>query len=186
MSTENQIALKISGAQIEQFCSELCRGSSNISRTHSALTVLEGFIIRHASADSYTPDFNKIVAIIQHFSEQTRQDLLKLYASSLEPALLKRDIPELTRIHQALSRSGFDQLLGTILAQSTPQQRDELVLWSAQWCDAAEQRALAASGYPDALNFCGAGISPAEYSTINELRRKLQSSIYPSGEGCYD
>jgi hypothetical protein len=37
----------------------------------------------------------------------------------------------------------------------------------------AKARALAASGYPDALDFHKAGVSPLQYAAMSELRNYL-------------
>lgn len=173
MSIDEHMTLQVTIQQIEQYCDELCRGSANISRKHSALIALEGFIVRHASTDKYTAVFNRIIDTIQRYAEQTRNELLKEYAAQLKPALLDPDCQELARIHQSVSRNGFDQLLDQVLSELEPDQLAALKRWSTHWLAEAELKASRASGYPDALNFNGAGIVLAEYRAISELKRKL-------------
>lgn len=173
MSADASITLKISAAKITRFCDELCSGSSNISRKHASLIALEGFIIRHADSDTYSESFNRILSIIQGFSEQTRQELLATYQQQLRSALEQQQTNEITRIHQALSRNGFDQLLGESLGPLQPAAREALKTWAENWCSEAEATAQAASGYPDALNFSATPIALPEYQAMCELRRKL-------------
>ena len=173
MSTDKQMTLQISAQQIDQFCTELCRGSSNASRKHSALIALEGFIIRHSSTDKYTGIFNRIIGIIQDYAEQTRTELLNEYADRLRPALKNRDRTELARVHQSVSRNGFDHLLDQVLENLAPDLRSALKLWTEEWVTDADSKARQASGYPDALNFKEAGIRLDEYRAMTELKRKL-------------
>lgn len=174
MSADQPITLQVSASQIEQFCTELRRGSNNISRQHSALIALEGFIIRHAASDRYTHAFNNIIDIIQQHAEQTRQTLLNEYAQRLGPALIDRDRNELARIHQAVSRNGFDQLLERVLESFSAELLRSLKLWAENWVNEAESRARLASGYPDALNFNKAGIRLDQYRAVSELKRRLE------------
>lgn len=173
MSTDKQMTLQISAQQIDQFCAELCRGSSNTSRKHAALIALEGFIIRHTATDKYTGIFNHIIGIIQEYAEQTRTELLNEYADRVQPALKNRDRTELARIHQSVSRNGFDRLLDQVLAKLAPDLQSALKLWAEDWVADADSKARQASGYPDALNFKAAGIRLDEYRAMTELKRKL-------------
>jgi len=173
MSNDKQMTLQISAQQIDQFCAELCRGSANTSRKHSALIALEGFIIRHTSTDKYTGIFNRIISIIQEYAEQTRTELLNEYADRLQPALNNRDRTELARIHQSVSRNGFDRLLDQVLARLAPDLQSALKLWAEDGVADADSRARQASGYPDALNFKDAGVRLDEYRAMTELKRKL-------------
>lgn len=175
MPSDQQMTLQITPRQIDRFCAELCRGSANTGRKHSALIALEGFIVRHTATDKYGEVFDQIIHTIQQYAEQTRAELLNEFADSLEPALHKRNLGELARIHQAVSRNGFDQLLERVLAGLAPDQADALTHWAEHWVLDAESRARQASGYPDALNLKGAGVALDEYRAMTELRRKLTS-----------
>ncbi len=173
MSLDEQMTLRVTAEEIEQFCAELCRGSANTSRKHAALIALEGFIVRFTATDKYTAVFNRILEIIQQYAEQTRSELLNEYADHLEPALHSRDAKALARIHHSVSRNGFDHLLSQVLERVSPDQLHALKLWAKNWVNEAESKARQASGYPDALNFKSAGIGLDEYRAICELKRKL-------------
>ncbi|MCW8908166.1 MAG: hypothetical protein OQL28_13015 [Sedimenticola sp.] len=173
MSPDKPITLKISAEQIDRFCDELCRGSSNINRKHASLIALEGFVIRHAASDTHSEAFNRIISIIQGFSEQTRQELLESYRQQLLPALRRQQVEEIARIHKALSRNGFDQLLEQCLQQIPETNLQALQSWVERWCNKAQTSAQQASGYPDALNFAAAAISLQEYQAMCELKRRL-------------
>ena len=173
MSADKPITLKVTPEQIDRFCHELCRGSANINRKHASLIALEGFVIRHAASDTHSEGFNRIVSIIQAYSEQTRQELLESQLSQLLPALNQQRVDEIARIHKALSRNGFDQLLEQGLEQMPGTARHSLKTWVDSWCSEARERAQQASGYPDALNFAATSISLQEYQAMSELKRRL-------------
>jgi hypothetical protein len=175
MSDQDQITLQISVAQIEQYCVDLCQGTSNISRKHATLIALEGIITRYSSTDAYSAPFHKILSIIQGYSEQTRELLLKEYADELIPALAEQNPRLISRIHESLSRNGFDLILDRALNNITLQHRASLKKWVDNWCDEAEAKALAASGFPDAFNFKGTDIALADYRAMSELKRKLST-----------
>lgn len=175
MSDQEQITLRISATQIEQYCADLCRGSANVSRKHASLIALEGIISRYSSTDTYSAPFYKILSIIQGYSEQTRELLLKAYADQLIPALVEQNPQTISRIHESLSRNGFDLILDRVLNNFNVQHLASLKKWSDGWCAEAETSALAASGFPDALDFKSAGISLADYRAMSELKRKLST-----------
>ena len=134
MPDQEQITLKISAAEIELYCDELCRGSSNISRKHASLIALEGFITRHASTDKYSGPYHTILNTIQQYSEQTRTQLLKAYADELEVALSNEEPRELARIHESMSRNGYDRILDSALTHHAPEQLQSLKAWAGRWC----------------------------------------------------
>ncbi|MCW8890407.1 MAG: hypothetical protein OQL20_07105 [Sedimenticola sp.] len=173
MPDQEQITLKISPPEMEQYCKELCRGSANVSRTHASLIALEGFITRHAATDRFSGPYHKIIHTIQQYSEQTRSQLLKEYAANLNSGLLQKEPRELARIHESMSRNGFDLILDSTVKQYSETQLQSLKSWADEWCQQAEEKALKASGFPDAFNFKGAGIALDEYRAMCELKRKL-------------
>ncbi|AKH20253.1 hypothetical protein [Sedimenticola thiotaurini] len=173
MATDKQMTLQISTRQIDQYCAEICAGSANTSRKHSALIALEGFIVRHTTTDKYSELFNQVVDTIQRYAEQTRAELLSEYADKLLIALADRDRTGLAMIHQSVSRNGFDQLLDQALPKLPRNQQPGLKQWSDRWLLDAESKARLASGYPDAFNFKDAGVPIDEYRAMTELKRKL-------------
>ncbi|MCW8944716.1 MAG: hypothetical protein OQL27_08075 [Sedimenticola sp.] len=173
MPNQDQITLKISTSEIEHYCEELCRGSSNVSRKHASLIALEGFITRHSSTDTFSGAFHNIINTIQHYSEQTRDQLLKEYAEDLATALSQKSTRELARIHESMSRNGYDLILERVTKRFSSAQQQATKIWVDEWCQDAESRALAASGFPDAFNFKDAGIALDEYRAMSELKRKL-------------
>ncbi|MCW9021818.1 MAG: hypothetical protein OQK42_02525 [Sedimenticola sp.] len=173
MSDMEQITLRLSVPEIEQYCADLCRGTSNANRKHATLIALEGFITTHASSDTFSGPFHKIISIIQQYSEQTRRQLLKQYADELVTALSRRNAGEIARIHDSLSRNGFDQILEAALDKLSLTDQMTLKEWAESWSSDAENKALAASGFPDAFNFKGAGIALSDYRAVCELKRKL-------------
>jgi hypothetical protein len=53
--------------------------------------------------------------------------------------------------------------------------------WALAWYSDAKSRALAASGYPDALNFHQAGISPQEYAAMDDVSNYLMNADLTRG-----
>ena len=88
---------------------------------------------------------------------------------------MERNRRGITRIHQALSRNGFDSLLEQTIAGITLDNLQQISNWISRWCAEMTSRAQKASGYPDALNFKAAGIKFTEYSAMCDIERKLSA-----------
>lgn len=170
---EQQITLTVTPEGIESFCREIIGGSANTGRKHATLIALQGFIARHAGADSHSPACEAILQRIRNFSEQTRSDLLREQTNALQPALEENDVRELGRIHQTLSRNGFSQILSRAW-QPIPADRQRRIIDRLQrWCGTAEQAAREASGYPDAMNFHAAGVDLQAYRAVRDILNQL-------------
>ncbi|MES9882415.1 MAG: hypothetical protein ABW185_16205, partial [Sedimenticola sp.] len=70
-STE-PLTLLISAKELTDFCRKIVNNSSNTARKHAALITLEGFITEHAGTEKYTATYNRLLEIIDSFSEKTR------------------------------------------------------------------------------------------------------------------
>lgn len=170
---DDEINLRISRHGIETFCREITQGSANTGRKHATLVALEGFIARHAGPDSHSPAYEKILASIRHFSEQTRSKLLQEQVEALLPALQEQLPAEVGRIHSNLSRNGFSQVLDSVWNNLPRPARPSVMRWINDWCAQAEQAARQASGYPDAMNFRAANIDLREYRAMKDILIQL-------------
>jgi len=173
MSDQEKITLTLTVPEVERFCKEVMQGSANAARKHATLVALEGFVARHAGADSHTPCFNAIQARIRAFAEETRKELLAHSARELAAALERADRHALGRIHSSLSRNGFSQVLNAALEPLDNIQRFKILAWLRAWKAQAETAAREASGYPDAMNFKGAGVDLKEYTAISDIERLM-------------
>lgn len=173
MPEQSKITLSLSADDMRNFCREITHGTSNINRKHAALIALEGFIGKHAGADSHSPLHAEILGIVRSFSEETRSKLLDEQAKELTPALQKMEVGTISRLFQSISRNGFHEVVKQTLATLTPEEIERTAHWVTAWCEKAEARAKEASGYPDAMNFTAAGIPLADYQALTDVKRVL-------------
>ncbi|MES9885149.1 MAG: hypothetical protein ABW185_30275, partial [Sedimenticola sp.] len=131
-------------------------------------------ITEHAGTEKYTATYNRLLEIIDSFSEKTRANLLQEYADELLPALLRESSHEIARIYRQLSRNGFHDILGNVGKRLTDIEYRRLSSWLTDWCCDADQRGREASGYPDAINLPAAGIDIEEYQAMNDTRKLLE------------
>ncbi len=165
-----------------EHCRTIARQAPNSAHALAALTALHDLVAETAvSGDRSTPTHRAVLEAIHGHAEAARSALLEESAASIAIVLRERDRPALARLHRALSRNGFWQAataagkrLGTTeLAAATG--------WAEEWLNEAKRRGEAASGYPDALDFAGAGISPEEYAALQDTARCLRGLVANSG-----
>lgn len=92
-----------------------------------------------------------------------------------------QDCAAVTQIHEDLSRNGFWQVAQIAAAKLDAAERTRANAWAHAWCADAKTRALAASGYPDALNFQKAGISATEYAAMTDISNCMNSVVLLQG-----
>ncbi|MHB9117317.1 MAG: hypothetical protein ACYC2R_03455 [Burkholderiales bacterium] len=156
--------------QAEAFCAALWRQSPNPAHTLAALTALESFLFATVrAAQRSSPEFAAIAALLQRHAAQARAQLLADTSLELQAAMAERSLASVARLHRSLSRNGFGQAAQNAAQNMEPEALHSAAAWAAAWCRDAKARALAASGYPDALDFKGAGILPAEYAAMSDL-----------------
>ncbi|MBZ0093198.1 MAG: hypothetical protein K8F27_13385 [Sulfuricellaceae bacterium] len=156
--------------QAEAFCAALWRQSSSPAHTLAALTALESFLLATVRpAQRSAPEFAAIAALLQRRAAQARAQLLADTGVELQAAMAERSLASVARLHRSLSRSGFGQAAQNAAQNIGPDALCSAAAWTSAWCRDAKARALAASGYPDALDFKGAGILPAEYAAMSDL-----------------
>ena len=173
MPEQSKITLSLSADDVRRFCREITHGTSNINRKHAALIALEGFIGKHAGADSHSPLHNEILGVVRSFSEETRSKLLDEQANELALGLQKMEVETISRVFRSISRNGFHEVAKQILANLSPGEVERAARWVTAWCEQAEASAKEASGYPDAMNFAAAGIPLADYQALTDIRRVL-------------
>ena len=173
MSGDQGIDLRVTPEGIEAFCREIVAGSANTGRKHATLVALEGFIARHAGADSHSPAYEEILRRIRNFSERTRSELLAEQAQALDAALERGDAIAAGHIHRSLSRNGFAQVVALLRQRIEPSRRRRIEAGVRAWCEQAEQAARAASGWPDAMNFRAAGIDLEAYRAMKDILAQL-------------
>lgn len=107
--------------------------------------------------------------------EQVREELLAWHAQRLSTALQEQDSAAIAQCFHALSRSGFSECVSLSWQQLAPAARDQCGLWLEDWCRDAQQRATAASHYPDAPDFRAAGVDLETYLAMTDLRGTLSN-----------
>lgn len=149
----------------------------NAAQTLAVTVALQSFISTMTDpAQRATQPEQAIKAVLDKRATQAREQLLAESATSIEDALVKRDSQALSRIHQAMSRRGFE-----VAAKQAIERMNEALLhtasnWVLTWCMEAKTHGEAASGFPDALNFELAGIDPAEYAAMKDTAIYLSAA----------
>ena len=170
---QGSIQLTVASDELARFCQQLVDRSRDHARTLDTLAGLEAFICRFGRSSQGTTDYAAVEALLRSFADQTRDRLLEQRTGELLTALGHRDPEEIVRIHAPLSRDGFYQILQTVLAQLPNEEKQSLATWSIDWSRTAKKQAEQASGYPDALDFAGAGIRPETYQAMLDVSRCL-------------
>lgn len=178
MSLPNEILVRLTLEKIAAHCQELDKQSASPGHTLAALTGLQTCLVNMVpSGDHGLPVYREMMAVIEHYATAARTRLLEESAVVLIRALRERNQKEITHIHAALSRNGFMLVAKQAIAQLLAEELVVATAWTKSWCEDATSRAQAASGYPDALNFQGAGIQPEAYSAMKEMVAYLGSSV---------
>ena len=168
------VELRVDEAGLEAFCRTLVNRSRDLAKTQDSLATLEAFIAVFGKAHHGSGDYRSIETVIRLFAEQSRQQLLEQRAEELCKALKHCDRSRVTAVHAPLSRNGFQQILQSVIPRLTSRELDSIRNWAFDWSRKAKQKAESASGYPDALNFSGAGIDVMEYQAMLDVSRCLK------------
>jgi len=177
--TENDfnkpLSLSIDPKQLERFCQQLLKRSRNTAKTHDALVTLETFLVRFGQAQVGSKAYQEIEDLINSYTEQTRELLLKEKTDELISALKACDATAIAAIHEPLSRNGFYQILQTAAVSQLEVERQKTKTWASNWLSDAKYRAEQASGYPDAMDFKKANICIKEYQAMLDVERYFSS-----------
>ncbi|TCV83252.1 hypothetical protein [Sulfurirhabdus autotrophica] len=178
MPLPNEIQVRLTPEKIAAHCQELDKQSASAGHTLAALTGLQTCLATMVpSGDHGLPVYREIMAVIEQHATATRARLLEESAIALVRALRERNQHEITHIHAALSRNGFMLVAKQAIAQLLSEELVVSTAWAKSWCEDAITRAQAASGYPDSLNFQGAGIQPEAYAAMTEMFAYLGGSV---------
>jgi len=171
------ISLLLSPESTETQCLFAIKQARNTSHALASLIALQAFIAATAQpSDRDTPAHMSIKKIIEGHAATLRAHLLTEHACILADAMRAKDCAAITRIHGGLSRNGFLQASQLAICELDAAEQMIANEWALEWSRDAKSRALAASGYPDALNFHKAGISPQEYSAMNDVSNYLMNA----------
>jgi hypothetical protein len=178
MNTQtNNISLLLSPESTQAQCLFAIKQARNTSHALASLIALQAFIAATAQpSDRDTPAHISIKKIIEGHAATLRAQLLTEHANALAAAMRAKDCAAITRIHGVLSRNGFWQASQLAVCELDTAERMLTKEWAFAWSRDAKSRALAASGYPDALNFHKAEISPLEYAAMNDASNYLMNA----------
>lgn len=171
----DKINLSVDAENLGQFCQKLIKRSRDIAKTHDALVTLESFILLFGKAAHGTREYQVIEDLVKSCSEQTRIQLLSQRADELKTALQQCSVTEVTAIHTPLSRDGFYSILQSVIVEMLNSQLADISHWAINWSAEAKQKAEAASGFPDALDFDKAGIDIEEYHAMLDVSHYLEN-----------
>jgi hypothetical protein len=176
-STNNPISLHLSPETTHEQCLIAIRQARNTSHALATLIALQSFVTATAQpSDRDTPAHRAIKEIIEGHAAALRTQLMNDHASTLTDAMRAKDCAAITKIHGDFSRNGFWQAAQLAVRKLDAAERRLAMDWAQAWHLDAQSRALAASGYPEALNFQKAGISPQEYAALTDLNNCLQNT----------
>lgn len=178
-SLNKHISLQLSAETIHEQCLIAIKQARNNSHALATLIALQSFITATAQADDRdTPTHFAIKEVIVGHATALRSQLMSDHADNLANAMRKLDCAAVTKIHGNFSRNGFWQASQQAALQLNSVERIQANNWARAWYTNATSNALAASGYPDALNFQKAGISPQEYAAMKDLSSCLDSEKF--------
>ena len=171
---EEEVRLRLTQKSLERFCDQLAERSRSPQSTLAALAALDSLLTHATHPDDMAREpFEVLKRMLAERAEGLRGAVIEESAERLTAAMIGRSAKEVTRIHEALSREGFWKCARRAVEQMDAEASRETSAWVADWCDESRRRSAEASPYPDALNFRKAGIEPAHYTAMEELRNAL-------------
>ena len=174
---DNHISLLLSPETTHDQCRIAIKQARNTSHALATLIALQSFVTATAQpSDRDTSAHHAINKIIDGHAALLRTQLMNDHASTLADAMRAKDCAAITQIHGNFSRNGFWQAAQLSVHKLDATERRLAKNWVQAWHVDAQSRALAASGYPDALNFQKAGVSPLEYAAMTDLNNYLQNT----------
>ena len=171
------ISLMLSPDSTQTQCLFAIKQARNTGHALATLIALQAFVTATTQpSDRDTPAHLAIKTVIEDHAAALRAQLLTEHASALAAAMRAKDCAAVTRIHGELSRNGFWQSARLAIVELDAAERLLAKDWALAWHSDAKSRALAASGYPDALNFHQTGISPQEYAAMDDVSNYLMNA----------
>ena len=170
MKSDPPLELTVTPESIDSFCERLRRSSSTPRRAVAGLATLQTFLGETVEPGNKAADtYRTIRQRIEVHMEAASRELVEQAANSLAQGVQRRDPAAVAAVHRDLSRSGFRQALARMKSAEQAGPLAAYEAWAAEWCKEAERRAHAASGYPDAYDFSGAGIPFEQYAAMRDL-----------------
>lgn len=174
ISHNNHISLLLSPEKAHEQCLIIINQARNTSHALATLIALQSFVTSTAQPSERDSHAHRTIkGVIEGHAAALRTQLMNDHASTLAAAISAKDCAAITRIHENFSRNGFWQAAQQAILMLDAAKQDQARGWAQAWYTEAKSRALAASGYPDALNFQKAGISPQEYAAMMDLSNCL-------------
>lgn len=169
------LTLSLSPEKLDAWCAGM--EIPNAAHTLAVTVALQSFISTMIEpAQRATPTETAIQAVLDKYAAKARARLLAENTTAIAMALSKRDSQALSRIHQSMSRRGFELAAKQAIEELNAEILHTAANWVLAWCADAKMRGEAASGYPDALNFELAGIDPAEYAAMKDAAIYLSAA----------
>lgn len=178
MFSPGNLALQLGAEQADAHCQALLDQTRQAGQALAALTALQSFIAVAATHDEPAgAAYPEIKAIFDRHIATARARVMDENLALLVPALAERNLCDIQRVHAALSRNGFHQIVLAAIRRLSDTALLAAAEWCAGWCRAATARAEAASGFPAALDLRSAGIAPGMYAAMSEVNVYLQEVV---------
>lgn len=172
------IALYLDAGRVEEYCRKTLDTTRQSAQALAALTALQAFFEGFADGDVRADEsYREIKAIVERHVAAARSKVMADNLQVLLAALRSEDLCGVQQVHEALSRNGFHQVALAAIHLLDRQALEAASAWAGGWRNDAKARAEAASGFPDALDFNRAGITPGRYAAMNELTMYLQEML---------
>ena len=176
---QEEVRLRLTQDGLGRFCDQLAERTRSPQSALAGLAAIDSLLTHAVHPDDLAREpFEALKHLLAERAEGLREALIEENAERLAAALRAQSAAEVTRLHEALSREGFWNCARRTASGLDPAVWREARAWVTEWCGESRRRAAAASPYPDALNFRKAGIDPARYTAMEELRKALDA---PSG-----
>lgn len=167
MPDNAKFELHFTPAELQAWLAKLDTPSA--AHTLAVSVALQGFIACMTTpTQRATPLELAVKTMLEQHAAEARARLLAENTLAIKEALTRQDHQSLARIHHSMSRRGFELTCKQALADLSTETVQAAANWCVAWCNEASARAVAASGFPDALNFAGAGIDPKEYAAMKD------------------
>jgi hypothetical protein len=167
MPDHAKLELEFTPEALQAWCAKLETPSA--AHTLAVSVALQSFISSMTTpTQRATPLEQAVKAVLEQHATEARARLLAENTLAIAEALTRQDCRALAQIHHAMSRRGFELASRQAIADMPTVTAQAAAHWCAAWCSEAKTRAVAASGFPDALNFAGAGIDPKEYAAMKD------------------
>ncbi len=172
------IALHLDAGGVETYCRKSLDTTRQSAQALAALTALQTVIEGFADGDVRAGEsYREIKAIVERYVAAARSKVMADNLQVLLAALHSKDLCGVQQVHDALSRNGFHQAALAAIHLLDRQALEAVSVWASDWRNEAKVRAEATSGFPDALDFKGAGIAVGRYAAMNELTMYLQEAL---------